>query len=56
MTDHAFLEVALTESCDFETLDGIETFYDLAGTVFDACSTAAARIRRFPCDVGGGIG
>ena len=26
MTEHAFLEGALTESYDFETFDGIETF------------------------------
>ena len=41
---------------DYETFDGIENCCDLAGAVFDACSTAATPIRRFQCDVGGGFG
>ena len=35
MTEHAFLEGALTESYDFETFDGIETIFDFEMQSFE---------------------
>ena len=35
MTEHAFLEVDLTESYDLETFDSIETIYDFEMESFE---------------------
>ena len=35
MTEYVFLEVALTESYDFETFDGFKTFCDFETQTFE---------------------